>query len=125
MEIRYLIYFLCALLVVLLVLKEFLRKDKSRLLWRLLASVVACFSLLFMIVPFSYTSLVKENKNAITLLTPGLAPDTVSVLKGELYTTDPVLLNTFKSKNVRFIADLPYFLNTHPELSKIKVYGLV
>ncbi|EOR96117.1 putative membrane protein [Arcticibacter svalbardensis MN12-7] len=114
---------ICLILVVFLIVKENQRKNKARLIWRIMASIVAvsCFAL--MIVPLHYSMRAKNRTNEMTLLTSGTSPDSIARLKGiRLYTMDS-LLKADNGSQVETIADLAYFLKSHPDIKTIHVYG--
>lgn len=95
MEFKYSVILLCLAFATFLTVKEIKRGDKSRLIARVLASMVmvACFALL--IIPIYYTA---KKEEAV----------------GEI--------NFFTEKANPFV-DLHYHLKSHPEIKKINIYG--
>lgn len=119
MEFKYIAIILSFILLSFLLYKEISRADKARLIWRLIASVMAvtCFALL--IVPVKYRIPSSQNINEITLLTKGTNPDSVAKISGTKYS----LAFTIKGVKTNLIQDLPYFLATHPAINKLNIYG--
>ena len=113
--------FLCIALGIFLCIREFLRPNKLRMAWRIVASLLAVLSFYFLLFPLKYQSTAQVFPQEINLLTTGTAVG-VNPSKGRLYTTDRSLHAALKGK-AEFIPDLSLFLQTHPDLSKINLYG--
>src|SRR6478735_1691850 len=95
MEFKYYVIFVCLVFAIFLIVKEVTRLDKSKLIGRLLASVIMIASFMLIIIPTRYT--VKKEELAVEL-------------------------NFYTEKKNPF-ADLSYHLKLHPEINKINVYG--
>ena len=123
MEFKYIAILVCLILLAFSLFKEITRTDKSRLVWRILATAIAiaCFALL--IVPIKYETRLQQNANEIVLLTNGTNPDSISKIKGKKYILSSA--NTAELKNIKAIpvADLSYFLKANPTFHKLNVYG--
>ncbi|MDN3588964.1 hypothetical protein QWY86_19970 [Pedobacter aquatilis] len=103
--------------------KEISRKDKSRLTWRILASIFAVASFLFLLIPLKYKTVVKQNLNEINLLTEGTEIDTALKIQGNRYSLASYKYLELKNIKTVQIPDLAYFLKSHPEINKINLYG--
>lgn len=125
MEQRYLVIIVCVLITAFLLYKETIRPDKRRLVWRLLASFVAVSAFALLIIPISYEVEVTERLNEMIVITPGTSPDTIKKYRQQtLYTTDQAIVETNPTQKIRFLPDLPYFLQTSKTISKLNVYGM-
>jgi len=123
MELKWIIILVCIAVAGFLTFKEFKRNDKSRLIWRWVASVlmVACFALL--IIPISYSVKKQEPAGVINLLTDGTTLDTIATIKDTKYDLDSTLFPIRKNQKINHIADLAYYLKEHPNIKKINIYG--
>ncbi|WP_316829973.1 hypothetical protein [Pedobacter aquatilis] len=120
MEFNNIAIVLCSLLLIFLLFKEISRNNKSRLIWRILASIIAvtCFALL--VIPVKYQTKIQQNTGEIILLTEGTNPDSVAKIKGTKYSLPSADLKNIKTT---VLPDLSYFLNTHKAIRKITIYG--
>jgi hypothetical protein len=124
------VIFVSVLLLVFLLWKEIKRTNKQRLAWRLLASLVAVCSLLFLAIPISYKgkkSLVSQQE--ILLLSDGFSKDSLSKYHGSspqkplIYTADEAVFKGLKSPNIRFVADLDSWQKAIPANAILHVLG--
>lgn len=76
---EYSIIIACLLLAAFLVLKEIRRSNKARLVWRIVASVLAAVSLVFLAIPVYYNATKNTAGNEAVLLTDGYNKDSVDV----------------------------------------------
>ena len=122
MDKSYIIIFL-ALLLGFLILKEIGRKNKSNLIFRLSASVLAIISLLFILYPIHFDRKVNSsNSNIAILLTEGYHKDSLAKWKGaSLFSTDNEI--TEKDKKVQYIPDITYFLASNPDYQTLHILG--
>jgi len=120
MEFKYFAMLAGLLLTAFLLYKEVSRANQARLLWRILASIVAVACFILLIVPIRYETHLKQNAGEIILLTEGTNLDSVANLKGKKYTLPSVDLKNTKATT---IADLSYFLKSNPNIRKLNVYG--
>ncbi|WP_316772054.1 hypothetical protein [Pedobacter frigiditerrae] len=123
MEFNYIIFLVCVALAGFLIFKEFKRSDKSRLIWRWIASVlmVAFFALL--IIPINYSVKKQEAAGVLNLLTEGVALDTITSIRDTKYDLDSTLFAIRKNQKINHIADLAYYLKEHINVKKINIYG--
>ncbi|WP_316787140.1 hypothetical protein [Pedobacter frigiditerrae] len=123
MEFNYIIILVCVALAGFLIFKEFKRSDKSRLIWRWIASVlmIACFALL--IIPINYSVKKQEAAGVLNLLTEGVALDTITSIRDTKYDLDSTLFAIRKNQKINHIADLAYYLKEHPNVKKVNIYG--
>ncbi|TDO22851.1 hypothetical protein [Pedobacter duraquae] len=121
MEKLYPMYIAATLLCLVLIYFEIKRDNKARLLFRVLAVVIAIVALLFLIAPLTYRASRSVNQKELVLLTEGatnkLADDSL------YYTLDSLVFRKYKSTSVKLIADLPYYLKTHEDVNSLRVYG--
>lgn len=117
-----LLFFLCW--------KEIRRPNKSRLVWRLLASFVAVFSLVFLAVPPSFKgkkSIVSSNE--ILLLTDGFNKDSLDKYrnlvprKPKIFTADEALFRSIKTADVHFIPDFDQWKKEIPANTAVRILG--
>lgn len=120
MEFKYIAILVGLVLLAFLLYKEVNRTNRARLMWRILANIVAvgCFTLL--IVPIRYETHVKQNADEVILLTDGTNPDSVANLKGKKYAFPSVNLKNTKATAIN---DLSYFLKSNPNVQKLNIYG--
>jgi hypothetical protein len=123
MEFRYIAIGLCLILGGFLLLKEWQRANKARMVWRLLASIVAVLCFALFIFPISYQVERPERPHELNLLSTGVSKDTVFKLKGRLLTADTRLHQSLKMPKLGLIPDLPYFLKSQPEINHLNIYG--
>ena len=123
MEFKYYLIIACLLLGAFLCYKEISRQHKSKLLWRLLASLLMVFSFALLIIPITYTIQKEEPIHELSLITEGVIPDTLVTIKAQKYTLDSSIVSTKKNSSIKLIQDLAYHLQEHPELKKVNVYG--
>ncbi|HTM98456.1 MAG TPA: hypothetical protein VL088_06935 [Pedobacter sp.] len=123
MESKYFIVFFCLAFVAFLIFQEIRRNDKSRLTWRIIASMVMVASFALLIFPISYTIKKEEPIHELNLLTEGASLDTVLALKTTVYTKDSSLFFARKKLKINYMADLAYHLKVNPAIKKINVYG--
>lgn len=112
---------MCIVIGVFLIIKEYLRPNKSRMPWRIMTSLLAVVSLYFLLFPLKYQSPKKTSLQEIVFLTPGTAVDSIPSDR-QVYTSDKSTHQALKGK-AELIPDLYLFLQEHPELTKINLYG--
>lgn len=95
MEFKYGVILVCFVLMIFLIVKEVRRVDKSRLRWRLLASILITISFALLLIPITYT--IKKEEPADEL--------------------------NFYTEKANHFTDLNYHLKAHPEIKKINIYG--
>jgi hypothetical protein len=121
MENNYAYIIAILLLTAFLIYKEIKRVNRARLVFRLLAVIIAVASLLFLILPIKYQSERNTDSKSLHFLTPGV---TSTELKNESYlTSDSSVFKQFGKRKVRYVADLVYHLQAHPEVSNLIIYG--
>lgn len=76
---EYSIIITCLLLAAFLVFKEIRRSNKARLVWRIVASVLAAVSLIFLAIPVHYNATKNIDGNEAVLLTDGYNKDSVDI----------------------------------------------
>ena len=103
--------------------KEFIRVKKVRLVFRILASVLAVLAMVFLWFPLKYTSTQAIKQNELVLITEGADLDNIKEEKAVLYTTDSSVLTEFKSLKINFLPSLTYHLATQKSINSIKVLG--
>jgi len=122
MEDNYPMIIAAFILLVFLIYKEIKRTNSRRLLLRLLAVFAAVTALLLFIFPVKYKTVKTVKTGQLHLLTTGTPIP--SIQKDiNYFTTDSALLQTKGARAVQYIPDLAYYLQAHPELSSLEVYG--
>ena len=112
-----------ALLLGFIVFKEITRKNKSNLIFRIAASVLAILSLFFIALPIRYDRKIStDNGNSAVLLTEGYHKDSLAAWKDvSLFSTDKEI--TEKDKKVNYIPDIAYFLSSNPDYQNFHILG--
>lgn len=123
MEFKYYVIIACLALGVFLFFKEISRNNKSQLIGRLLASLVMMVSFVFLLIPITYTIQKEEAVHELNLITEGTIPDTIAAINAQKYTLDSSMISNKKGLNVKYIEDLAYYLQGHPEIKKVNIYG--
>ena len=101
-------FFMCIAVGIFLIIKEYLRPNKSRMPWRIIASLLAVFSLYFLLYPLKYQSPKKTSPQEIIFLTTGAAVDSVPSDR-QVFTSDKSIHQALKGK-AEWIPDLYLFL---------------
>ncbi|QDW24012.1 hypothetical protein FFJ24_003895 [Pedobacter sp. KBS0701] len=120
MEFKYIAILAGLLLMAFLLYKEVRRANRARLIWRILANIVAMGCFVLLIVPIRYETHLKQNPDEIILLTDGTNPDSVAKLKEKKYALPSVDL---KNEKAIILSDLSYFLKSKPNIRKLNIYG--
>ena len=120
MEFKYIAILVGLVLLAFLLYKEVNRTNRARLIWRILANIVAVSCFMLLIVPIRYKTHVKQNADEVILLTAGTNPDSVAKLKGKKYAFPSVNLKNTKATP---LSDLSYFLKSNPNIRKLNIYG--
>jgi len=120
MEFIYIAIIVGLLLLAFLLYKELRRTNKARIIWRILASIIAVGCFVLLIVPIKYETNVQQNADEIILLTAGANPDSVAKLKEKKYALPFVDVKNIKATTIN---DLSYFLKSNPTIHKLKIYG--
>lgn len=124
MDFKIIAVVICSLLLFFLLFKEITRKDKSKLIWRILANIFSVASFLFLIIPLKYKTVIQQSLNEINLITAGVDADTISKIKSIKYTfANDDDYPAQKGIKTTQIPDLAYFVKTHPEINKINIFG--
>ncbi len=121
MKHEYIVIILSLLLLLFLIWKEVKRANRSRLALRLLLTVMAITSLVFLFIPITFTTTVNNaSAKQFVLVTPGAdkEPDSLSPLKH--ITTD----QRISSSSIEFIPDLSVYLSKHAdEIGTLHIRG--
>jgi len=120
MEFKYIAMLAGLLFTAFLLYQEVRRPNRARLIWRVLANIVAVSCFVLLIVPIRYETHIKQNPDEIILLTEGTNPDSVAKLKEKKYALSSVNL---KGGKATVLSDLSYFLKSNPNIRKINIYG--
>jgi hypothetical protein len=118
----YIVIFL-TLLLGFLIFKEIGRKNKSNLIFRITATVLAIISLLFILLPIHYERKIDlSNSKIAILLTEGYHKDSLDKWKGApLISTDKAIIE--KDRKVEYIADIEHFLTSNPDYQTLHILG--
>ncbi|ARS38860.1 hypothetical protein CA265_03860 [Sphingobacteriaceae bacterium GW460-11-11-14-LB5] len=120
MEFKYIAILTGLILLAFLLYKEVRRTNRARLVWRIIASIIAVSCFVLLIVPIKYETHLPQNTDEIILLTEGANPASIGSLKGKKYALySPDLKNT----KAIIIPDLSYFLKSNPNIRKLNIYG--
>ncbi|KQC01276.1 hypothetical protein [Pedobacter sp. Hv1] len=123
MEFKYAILLACLAFGIFLVYKEFKRKNKAHLVWRIIASVAMVGAFAALIVPITYTVKKVESVNELNLITVGTSSPTIAAIKGNKYYVDSAVLKAHQNIKANYLPDLAYHLQLHPELKQVHIYG--
>lgn len=120
MENRDLILIAASVLFVFPAYQELRRKNRSRLLLRLFAVLAAICGLVFMILPLTYT-ISRSRGTVMVLLSSGSTSQKLP--EGPYFTTDSNVLAAYPHQHITYIPDLALYLQLHPDIRQLKVYG--
>lgn len=120
MEIKYIAIIACAFLLLFLLYMEIKRKNKARLIWRIMANIIAITCFVLLLIPIEYKTYLKQNANELILLTKGTNQDSIAKIKGQKYALASAEIN---NTNTTLIPDLSYFLKANPTVKKLSIYG--
>lgn len=109
MQWKYLVLIMCLLSVVFLIWKEISRDNRSRLSWRLLASVVAVSCLYLLAVPLKTKTGADEQKGEAVILTNGFNKDSLTAF--------------LKQRNAISVYPVKEYLVTKKPVKKLYVFG--
>ena len=123
MEFKYTLLLVCFIFVLFLIYKEVKRVNKARLVWRIIASMVMVGAFAALLLPVTYTVKKIETTNALNLITIGATKENISMIKGKSYTLDSAVISAHPNSKVTYLPDLPYYLQSHPEVNNIHIYG--
>lgn len=120
MEFKYIAILAGLVLLAFLLYKEANRANRARLIWRILANIIALGCFVLLIVPIRYETHVPQNVDEVILLTEGTNLDSIANLKGKKYALSSIDLKNTKAIH---IPDLSYFLKSNPNIRKLNIYG--
>ena len=127
-EWSYIVIVLSALLLLFLLWKEIKRKNKSRLLWRIVATILGVVSLACMALPVTYRATVQQSiGNEAVLLTDGFNADSVRrVINANA--NIPVLyfdrqIKAAEQYNAHYVADLSLLPQQYKDIHLFHVFG--
>lgn len=130
MEWNFVVLAMSLLLLCFLLLQEVTRTNKLRLLWRIIASVLAVVSLACIALPV--TIKVKETVAALKeaiLLTDGFNKDSIRIFINNtskeypVYTTDPDVLHSAETFKPKLISNPEIFNQASEKITAIHVFG--
>ena len=115
---------ICLLLLALMVWKEVSRNNRSRLLSRMLASILAAIALACIALPISYTAKTTISNSEGVLLTPGFNKDSLAAYQNnKLYTTDAAITKANPKFKITSVANLSDFASGVINISKLHILG--
>lgn len=126
---NYIVISLSVLLLFFLFFKEITRKNKARLLWRLMATVFAVSSLAGIALPISFNHTKTEIKtNEAVLLTEGFNSDSVNKFLSANHNNIPVItvdknLNAAKKYNALYVPDVSFLSQQYQVINTFHVFG--
>src|SRR6476620_593684 len=97
MEMKYIAIVCAVLLLIFMLYTEYKRPEKHGLVLRLMASVVAIFAFLFLIIPIHYQVAQTVNPDEISFITASTNPDSIPKA-GKLSTSDRSILKSLGKK---------------------------
>jgi hypothetical protein len=118
----YIVLIICCLTAAFAVWKEYNRPNKSYLILRIVASLLAIAALAFIVLPINYSKdVIGQNGHGAILLTAGFEPDSLSNYKGsKLFTTDRSIGKRFpKAKLIR----LDELKADSPAINTLRILG--
>lgn len=126
---NYIVIGLSSLLLFFLILKEIARKNKARILWRLMATVFAISSLACIALPvsFNHTKTVILTHRAV-LLTEGFNSDSVNKFLSANHNNIPVLtvdknVNAAQKYNAAYLPDISFLSQQYQDIYTFHVFG--
>ena len=121
MQNQYFYIIAVALIFIFLVYQEVKRSNRKRLGLRIVATLIATASLLFLILPLKYHDERTIDARVINFLTAG--SESLPLDEATYFTSDSALLRLNKKAQITYIPDLLYYLSIHPEISGVNVFG--
>lgn len=118
---NYLPWLLAVLVALLLMWLAWRRRNRQRLVWRLLASAVAGVSLILLLFPPIYQHPV--NPSTAVLLTDGFSTDTLESLLEQQQAAPLLFSYGTEASDATPISDLYTWRQEHPNLAKVHVLG--
>ena len=121
MDNNYPIIIAIILLLVFLLYKEVRRANRAQPFLRFLAVFLAVAALTFLFFPLKYKASKNKEGGKLHLLTDGAD---FNSLNGQVYyTTDSSVLLNSGLRGLKYIPDLAYYLQQHPDIIGISLYG--
>jgi hypothetical protein len=121
METNYAMIIAAVLLLGFLIFKELKRENKAHLILRILAVAAAISALVLLVFPLKYEVSKNASPARLALLTTGA--DLGKLSDDAYFTTDSSILEKSGRKNIKYIPDLSYYLQSHPEINVVQVAG--
>jgi hypothetical protein len=118
----YIVLIICCLVAVFAVWKEYNRLNRSYLILRIVASLMAVAALACIVLPVNYwKDITRQGDNSTILLTAGFEPDSlINYRNSKLFTTDRSIEKAYpKAKLIR----LDELKTDSPAISKLHVFG--
>jgi hypothetical protein len=118
----YIVLIICCLVAVFAVWKEYNRRNRSYLVLRIVASLMAVAALACIVLPVNYSKEVTgQGDNSAILLTAGFEPDSlINYRDSKIFTTDRSIEKAYpKAKLIR----LDELKTDSPAISKLHVFG--
>lgn len=114
----------CTLLSVLMIWKEYQRPTRSRLIWRVLATLSVFAALACIALPISYNSPIKTGTNNAILLTLGFDRDSLTKYQNsKLFTADIAIQKANPKLKIKFIPDLSDLPQGKLNIASLQVLG--
>jgi len=121
MENNYAYIIAIVLLGIFLIYQELKRVNKARLVFRIFAVILALAAVLCLILPIKYHTSRKTDPKSLHFLTRGVHASDLK--KDNYYTSDSSVVKELGKQKISYIPDLNYYLQAHPEVTNLVVYG--
>jgi hypothetical protein len=118
----YIVLIICCLAAVFAVWKEYKRAEKTHLILRIMASLLAIIALGCIALPINYSKdVIERDDHSVVLLTAGFEPDSLTNYRNsKLFTTDKAIEKKYpKAKLIR----MEELRNDSPAITKMHVFG--
>ncbi len=112
------------LLAAFTVWQEYRRQNRARLVWRIMAVLVAVIALACIALPVSYHTKTKSGNKQGILLTQGFIKDSLSAYpNSKLFTADEAIIKANPKLSIVLVADLAAFAQKKYDVSGLAILG--
>jgi hypothetical protein len=112
---------ICSLLIAFTIMIEYRREDSSRLIWRILATLIAVAALACIAFPFTYNAKAIVNSDNAVLLTEGFSADSINYGYSRFFTIDKNIKKTYPK--VVLLTGVQDINSVQPTIKQLHITG--